>query len=139
MEEKTLLFLKPEIVKERKVGEIISIVERNGFKIVGMKLIKLSEENAKEFYKIHKGKPFFESLVRYISSGPIVSLCLKRENAANVLRELVGATNPKEAKEGTIRQKYGKNIETNAVHASAPNEDPEREIEFFFSPDEIFD
>ncbi len=137
MEERTLLFIKPDIVAEKKTGEIIKILEENGFEILSLKKVKLTKKQVEEFYKIHKGKDFFKSLVEYISSGEIVAVCVKKENAVKDLRKLVGATDPEKAEEGTIRRKFGKNIQKNAVHASAPDENPEREIHFFFSEIEL--
>ncbi len=137
MEERTLLFIKPDIVKEKKTGEIIKIIEENGFEIIAVKKVRLSKKQAEEFYKIHKGKNFFASLIDYITSGDIVVMCVKKENAVNSLRELVGATDPNKALSGTIRKRFGKDIQQNAVHASAPAEDPEREIHFFFSELEL--
>uniref|UniRef100_A0A7C4TJQ7 Nucleoside diphosphate kinase n=1 Tax=candidate division WOR-3 bacterium TaxID=2052148 RepID=A0A7C4TJQ7_UNCW3 len=136
---RTLLIIKPDAVKKNLIGNILKQIVDAGFKIIGMKMVWLNKEQGGKFYEIHKGKEFYNWLVDFISSGPIVVACLKRPEAPQKLREVVGATDPKKAAPGTIRNLYGTSVGENAVHASAPDEDPEREIKFFFEEGEIFD
>lgn len=129
--EKTLAIIKPDVVKEKKIGEIISILEKH-FTIKEMIMTTLSKSEAEEFYKEHKGKDFFNSLIEFMTSGPIVVIVLEGPNATQKLRELVGDTDPQKAKQDTIRKKYGKNLPENAIHASDSQSSAEREIKFFF-------
>ncbi|MEO0076805.1 MAG: nucleoside-diphosphate kinase [candidate division WOR-3 bacterium] len=129
--EKTLLLIKPDAVKNKHIGEIISEIERE-FEIVGIKLTQLNRKQAEEFYAIHQGKDFFPSLIDFMTSGPIVALLLQGDNVRTRLREFIGATDPKMAKPGTIRARFGTSIQQNAVHAANPSEDPDKEISFFF-------
>ncbi len=133
--EKTLLFIKPDGVKRKITGKIISILEKN-FTIKGIKMVKINKKTAERFYEIHKGKEFFESLVDYVTSGPIVAILLSGKDVVNRLRDIVGNTDPEKAKEGTIRRLYGLDIQKNTVHASDSPENAKREISFFFK-DEI--
>ncbi len=137
--DKTLLIIKPDAVKRKLIGNILKHITDAGFKIVAMKMIWLNKEQGGRFYEIHKGKEFYAWLVDFISSGPAVVACLKHTDAPKKLREVVGATDPKKAAPGTIRNLYGTSVGENVVHASAPDEDPQREIDFFFSQQEIFD
>ncbi|MGQ9465508.1 MAG: nucleoside-diphosphate kinase [bacterium] len=137
--DKTLLIIKPDAVKRNLIGNILKHIIDAGFKIAAMKMVWLSKEQGGRFYEIHKGKDFYNWLVDFISSGPVVVACLKCPDAPKKLREVVGATNPKNAAPGTIRNLYGTSVGENVVHASAPDEDPQREINFFFSQQEIFD
>ncbi|MEO0137389.1 MAG: nucleoside-diphosphate kinase [candidate division WOR-3 bacterium] len=137
--DKTLLIIKPDAVKRNLVGNILKHIVDAGFKIVAMKMVWLTKEQGGRFYEIHKGKEFYNWLVDFISSGPVVVACLKSPDAPKRLREVVGATDPKKAAPGTIRNLYGTSVGENVVHASAPDEDPQREINFFFSQQEIFD
>jgi nucleoside-diphosphate kinase len=130
--EKTLLLIKPDAVKRNLIGEILKRTEDAGFKIVDLKMAKLSLPQAKRFYQVHKGKPFFEKLVKYMSSGQVVAVRLERENAVKRLRELVGATDPKDAKRGTIRHDLALDGRRNAVHASDSAGNVEFESKFFF-------
>src|SRR5215468_11027947 len=116
--ERTLTIIKPDAVKKNAVGDIIEQFEKNGFHILGMKMLEISKHQAEQFYAVHAGKPFFGSLTDFMSSGPIVVLALEKDNAIAELRELMGATNPANAKEGTIRKKWASNIENNAMHGS---------------------
>lgn len=136
MLEKTLLIIKPDGVRKKLVGKIISRIEKEGFTILNIKFLKLSLKEAKEFYKIHQGKDFYPSLCEFMASGPIVVILLEGENCRKRLRELVGATDPKKAAKGTIRKEFGSSIQENVVHAANPEEDVEREIKFFF-PDTV--
>ena len=133
--ENTLLFIKPDGVKRKIIGEIISMLEKN-FTIGGIKMVKMSREMAEKFYEVHKGKEFFESLVDYVISGPIVAILLSGEDVISRLREIVGNTDPEKAKQGTIRRLYGIDIQKNTVHASDSPESARREIPFFFEEEE---
>lgn len=130
--EETLLVIKPDAVSQGVVGEIITMVERSGLKITGMVMRRLSRKEAEGFYSIHKGKDFFPGLVEFIISGPVVALRIEGENCRQRVRELAGATDPAQAGPGTIRQRFGISVRANAVHASNPVEDVNREINFFF-------
>ncbi len=136
---RTLLIIKPDAVKRDLAGKILEQIVDAGFKIIGLKMIWLSKAQGGEFYKIHEGKDFYDWLVNFISSGPIVVCCLKAVDAPKKLREVVGATDPKKAAKGTVRNLYGTSVGENVVHASAPDENPEREIQFFFSEQNLFD
>jgi nucleoside-diphosphate kinase len=131
--EQTLSIIKPDSVKNGHIGNIIALYESKGFTIKALKMSHLSKEQASEFYQVHKERPFFNDLVNFISSGPSVALVLERENAVLFHRDVMGATNPKEAAEGTIRQLYGESIDFNAVHGSDSQENASIEIDFFFS------
>ncbi len=132
MLEKTLLIIKPDGVRRKLIGKIISRIEEEGFDILNIKFLKLTMEEAKEFYRIHEGKDFYLSLCEFMANGPIVVLLLAGENAQVRLRKLVGATDPKKAEKGTIRRDFGTSIQENIVHAANPEENVEREIRFFF-------
>ena len=130
--EQTLSIIKPDAVKRGLTGEINTLIEKNKMRIVAQKMLHLSLVDAKGFYFVHKERAFFNDLCEYLSSGPIVVIILERENAVLNNRELMGATNPKDAKEGTIRKKYGISIDKNSVHGSDSLENAKIEIEFFF-------
>jgi nucleoside-diphosphate kinase len=130
--EQTLSIIKPDAVERNLDQEIKNIFLSNSFKIVKEKKIQLEKSDAEKFYKVHQTKPFYNDLCAYLSSGPIVVMILERENAIFSNRELMGATNPKEAKEGTIRKKYGISIDKNSVHGSDSSENAKIEIDFFF-------
>ena len=130
--EKTFSIIKPDATKRNITGKINSLIEDSGLRIVAQKRIKLEKSQAEDFYKIHKDKPFFNDLVDYMTSEPVVIQVLESENAVNKYREIMGATNPKEANEGTIRKKYGVSIDKNSVHGSDSPENAKIEIEFFF-------
>ena len=135
--EQTLSIIKPDAVAKNVIGKIIDRFESNGLRITAMKKIKLTKEDAAKFYEVHKEKPFFNDLCDYMSSGPIVVIVLEGENAVTKNRELMGATNPKEAKPGTIRADFAESIKANAVHGSDSLENATKEITFFFSKREI--
>ncbi len=137
MLERTLAIIKPDAVASKYTGKIIEMLEESGFSIIGMKKIKLSKEDAKKFYIVHKDRPFYDSLTTFMSEGPIIVMVLEKENAIEDYRKLMGATNPEEAEEGTIRKRFGKNIERNAVHGSDSKESASFEIPFFFSEIEL--
>ena len=130
--------LKPDAVADGYTGKIIDKIIEAGFKIQALKLTKLSKEKAEEFYAIHKERPFFNDLVAFMISGPIVAAILEKENAVEDFRTLIGATNPENAAEGTIRRKYAKSIDANAIHGSDSNENAAIESNFFFSSFERF-
>ncbi len=133
MNEKTLAIIKPDAVKKRVIGRIIQRIEDEGFNILGLKMVQLSLEEAKKFYAVHKDKPFYDSLTEFMSSGPIVVLLLEGEQAIKHWREVMGATNPAEARPGTLRREFGFSIERNAVHGSDSPQTAETEIKFFFN------
>lgn len=130
--EKTFLMIKPDAVKRNLIGEILRRVEDAGFRILGLKMDKLSPGKVKRFYQVHKGKSFYEKLVKFVSSGNVVGVLLTRRNAIVKLREVVGATDPKEAKKGTIRRDLATNVTKNAVHASDSLQSFRYEHKFFF-------
>lgn len=134
----TLTMIKPTAVRKGFMGPIITKIEEGGFRIVAMKYLQLSIEQAKEFYAVHKERPFYEDLTTFMSSGPIVAAILEKDNAVQVYREYIGATNPAEAAEGTIRKLYGTDLGQNAVHGSDSDENAQIEADFFFSQEERF-
>ena len=130
--EQTLSIIKPDAVERNLESEIKDIFKNNGFSIVREKKIQIEKSEAEKFYKVHETKPFYNDLCDYLSSGPIVAMVLQKENAVKGNRELMGATNPKEAEDGTIRKKYGISIDKNSVHGSDSINNAEIEINFFF-------
>ena len=134
----TFTMLKPDSIRYGNTGAILDKIVKSGFKIKAMKFTKMTNEKASKFYAIHSERPFFKDLVGYMTSGPIIAAILEKENAVNDFRELIGATNPEEAKEGTIRNMFAKSISENAIHCSDSDENAKIECEFHFSPDEIF-
>ncbi len=136
---KTLLIIKPDSVRRNLIGKILNQIIDADFNVRAMKMVWLSKEQGGEFYAIHKGKDFYDWLVNFISSGPIVVCCLEHPEGPAKLREVVGATDPKKAAQGTVRNLYGSSVGENAVHASAPDENPDREIKFFFNEKELFE
>jgi nucleoside-diphosphate kinase len=132
----TFSIIKPEIVAAKQIGEIITQIEQNGFIIRALDLTQLGIEDAEEFYAVHKDRPFYKDLCTYMASGPIVAMVLEKEDAVAEFRKLIGATNPAEAAEGTIRKRFGKSIEENAIHGSDADETALDEVEFFF-PDMV--
>src|SRR5665647_380088 len=127
----TFTMIKPSAFKSNYTGAILKMINEAGFIIKAMKITRLSKEQAGAFYEIHKGKPFYESLVNFMSSGPIVAAMLEKENAVNDFRTLIGATNPANAAEGTIRKLYAVSLEENAVHGSDSDENANIEADFF--------
>lgn len=132
MTEKTLAIIKPDAVKKNVVGRIIQRIEDEGFQIKAMRMVNLTKDEAKGFYVIHKAKPFYESLTAFMSSGPAVIMMLEREDAIAKWREVMGATDPAQAKLGTLRRAFGFSIESNAVHGSDARETAEWELAYFF-------
>ena len=135
--EKTLSIIKPDAVSKNVVGKIISRFEENGLHLIAGKLIQLDDEMASGFYAEHDGKPFFNDLKKFMTSGPVFVQVLEGENAIQKNRDLMGSTNPQEADPGTIRADFAKSIDANAVHGSDSEMSAEREINYFFSPNEI--
>ena len=131
--EQTLSIIKPDAVERNLQDQIKQEFINNGFEITKEKKIHLSKEEAEKFYKVHESKPFYNDLCAYLSSGPIIAMILQKENAVIDNRKLMGATNPKDAEEGTLRKKYGISIDKNSVHGSDSNENAKIELEFFFS------
>ena len=135
--QRTLSIIKPDAVKKNVIGEIISRFESNGLKLVAAKLIHLNDELASGFYAEHEGRPFFEDLKKFMTSGPVFVQVLEGENAISLNRELMGNTDPKEAAPGTIRADYANSIDANAVHGSDSPESAAREINYFFPEDNL--
>ena len=130
--DETLFMIKPDAVESHKIGVILAEVERGGFDILDIRLVRLSPRDARLFYAVHAGKPFLDELVEFMSSGPAIPCRLRRENAIRALRDLIGTTDPKEAEPGTIRALFAESKGRNAVHASDSPESARAEIEFFF-------
>jgi len=130
--------IKPEAVNAFNTGSILKIIEENGFKLIALKKIHLTKEKAASFYNIHKDKPFFDELVNYMCSGPIIAAILEKDNAVRDFRKLIGSTDPIEAEEGTIRKLYALSKSQNAIHGSDSNENAKIESEFHFNDTELF-
>jgi len=139
MSNKTLAILKPDCVRKNLIGQVLSKINEAGFKIKAMKMVRLTNESASGFYEIHKERPFFNDLLIYMTSGPVVPLALEKENAVEDFRKLIGATNPENAEDGTIRKMYAESIEQNIVHGSDSNENAAIEISHFFSRKELLE
>ena len=135
--EQTLSIIKPDAVERNKIGEITAMLENAGLRIVASKRLKLDQSKASQFYEVHKERPFFQSLCDFMCSGPIVVQVLEGEDAVKRNREIMGATNPEEAAEGTIRKKYALSLEKNSVHGSDSLENAKIEISHFFSEEDI--
>lgn len=134
----TLTIIKPNAVENDIVGPILCMINDAGFYLAAIKTLKLTFDQAEAFYAVHKGKPFYEGLIKFMTSGPVVVAILEKENAVEAYRELMGPTDPSEAKEGTIRHRFGESIQKNAVHGSDSDENAMLEIGFFFSKHERF-
>lgn len=134
----TFTMIKPDAVGKGHIGAILAKINEGGFKIVALKLTKLSDQRAGQFYEVHKHRPFYQELVTFMSSGPIVAAILEKNNAVEDFRTLIGATNPAEAAPGTIRQLFADSIGENAIHGSDSDENAAIESAFFFSKTEIF-
>jgi nucleoside-diphosphate kinase len=135
--QRTLTIIKPDAVRKNAIGDIIEQFEKNGFSILCMKMLEISKHQAEQFYAVHANKPFFGSLTDFMSSGPVVALALEKENAIADLRKLMGATNPANAEEGTIRKKWASSIELNAIHGSDADDTARFELSFFFAGYEL--
>ena len=131
--EKTLAIIKPDATKRNIIGEIISIIENSKFKVIRLSSMILTESKAKEFYDIHSSKPFFDALIEYMTSGMIVVIVLEKDNAVKEFRDLIGDTNPDNAKDGTIRKKFALNQSNNSIHGSDSNENAIKEINLIFN------
>ena len=137
MSNKTLAIIKPDAVGNGYTGKIIDRIISAGFKIRAARLMHLSHEQAENFYAVHRGRPFYNDLVDFMTSGPCMPMALEHEDAVNAFRELIGATNPADATEGTIRKDFAENVQNNAVHGSDSDENAQKEIAFFYSTDQI--
>ena len=131
--ERTFSILKPDAVAAGHAGEILTMLEQAGFRIVGMRMLKLTQQQAEGFYAVHRERPFFSSLVKFMTEGRIVALALEREDAVRKLREVMGATNPANAAEGTVRKQFAESIERNCIHGSDSPETAAVELSYFFS------
>jgi nucleoside-diphosphate kinase len=131
--ERTFSIIKPDAVAAGQAGDILAMIQQAGFKILGLRMTRLTEAQAQGFYAVHRERPFFAGLVKFMTEGPIIVMALEREDAVKKLREVMGATNPANAAEGTIRKKFASNIERNCVHGSDAPETAEVELRFFFS------
>jgi nucleoside-diphosphate kinase len=136
--ERTLVLIKPDAVGQRKIGEIVRRFEAQGLQVVGLKMVFLKRQEGARFYQVHQDKPFYQGLIEFIASGPIVAIILDGKEAISRVRELMGSTDPAEAKEGTIRHQMGTTVQQNAVHGSDSLTSAAREIPFFFNQMEIF-
>ena len=138
MTNRTFTMIKPDATEKGSTGGILEMINAAGFRIVAMKMTHLSKEKAGQFYEVHKERPFYGELVEFMSRGPITAAILEKENAVEAFRKLIGATNPEQAEEGTIRKRFAKSIESNAVHGSDSDENAQIEGDFFFGEDEKF-
>ncbi len=139
MSNRTLAILKPDCVKKNLIGKVITQIQDAGFTVLGMKMVKLTEDSAKGFYEVHEARPFFKDLIVYMTSGPCVPIALEKENAVEDFRKLIGATDPAKAAEGTIRKLYAASIQENIVHGSDSDENASKEISHFFSSKELLE
>jgi nucleoside-diphosphate kinase len=135
--ERTLTIIKPDSTSAGHIGDIVADIEKAGFRILGIKMVRLTKEQAEAFYAVHRERPFYRDLVNFMTQGPVVPLALERENAIATLRELMGATDSKKAAKGTIRNKFGTDIERNAIHGSDAPETAAVELAFFFNQTEL--
>jgi nucleoside-diphosphate kinase len=131
--ERTFSIIKPDAVAAGQAGQILAMIQEAGFKILAMRMTRLTEAQAREFYGVHSARPFFGGLVKFMTEGPIVVMALERENAIKGLREVMGATNPANAAEGTVRKRFAADIERNCIHGSDAPETAGQELRFFFS------
>ena len=137
MSERTLTILKPDAVAAGRVGAILEQLESEGFRFLGMKRMRLSAEQARAFYAVHRDRPFYDALVRFMTEGPVVVVALSRADAVGHLRRTMGATDSRKAEPGTVRQRHGTDIERNAIHGSDSPENAAKEVAFFFSESEL--
>lgn len=131
--QRTFSIIKPDAVAAGNAGNIIALLEKNGFRVVGLRMTRLSREHAEGFYAVHRERPFFGSLVEFMSQGPVIAMALEREDAVRKLRDVMGATNPAQAADGTIRKLFAESIERNAIHGSDAPETAEAELRYFFT------
>ncbi|MDZ7767068.1 MAG: nucleoside-diphosphate kinase [Melioribacteraceae bacterium] len=139
MSNRTLAILKPDCVEKNLIGKVVNHIQEAGFKVFGMKMVRLTKDSAGGFYEVHKERPFFNDLLTYMTSGPCVPIALEKENAVEDFRKLIGATNPENAEEGTIRKLYAESIERNIVHGSDSDENAAKEISHFFTRKELLE
>ena len=139
MKERTLVLLKPDTINRRLSGEIIARFEKKGLRIIGLKMLWVSREIAEKHYEVHRGKPFYESLINYITSAPLIAMVLEGSNVISVVRKMMGSTNGQEAEQGTIRGDYSMSVQNNLVHGSDSKESADREIKIFFRDEELID
>ena len=137
MTERTLAILKPDCVQKNLVGQVLSRIEKAGFTLLGVKMVRLTRETAGGFYAVHRGRPFYDELVRFMSSGVCVPIALEKENAVDDFRKLIGATDPKDAEPGTVRKDFASSKGENIVHGSDSAENGKIEVAFFFSEKEL--
>ena len=130
--ERTLAIIKPDSVRNKQIGSIINHIEKEGFEIIGIEMLKLTKERAQAFYAVHKERPFFNDLVEFMISGPIIAIALEKENAVDDWRKAMGATDPADAEDGTVRKLYGTSKGENAVHGSDSLHNAKQEISFYF-------
>lgn len=135
--QKTFSIIKPDAVASGKAGKILALLEENGFRIVALRMTKLSQSQAEGFYAVHRERPFYGSLVKFMTEGPVIVMALERADAVKKLREVMGATNPANAAEGTVRKLYAESIERNAIHGSDAPETAAEELKFFFNSVEL--
>ena len=133
----TFSIIKPDAVSTGKAGKILALLEANGFRVAALKMLKLSQPQAEGFYAVHRERPFFGSLVKFMTEGPVIVMALQREDAVKKLREVMGATNPANAADGTIRKLFAESIERNAIHGSDAPETAEQELRYFFTTQEL--
>ena len=131
--EQTFAIIKPDAVEKKYVGQIIALIEKSGFELAALKKVQLSREEAEAFYAVHAQRPFFKELVSFMTRGPVIVMVLEKKDAVASWRELMGATNPAQAKEGTVRKQFGTDVQQNAVHGSDSLENAQKEIAFFFT------
>jgi len=131
--ERTFSIIKPDAVAAGQAGEILAMIQQAGFRVLGLRMTRLTEAQAQGFYAVHSARPFFAGLVKFMTEGPIIVMALEREDAIKKLREVMGATNPANAAEGTVRKRFAANIERNCIHGSDASETAEVELRFFFS------
>jgi len=137
MSNRTFTIIKPDSVRKGNFGKIISRLESEGFRIIGLKKVALGQRQAEGFYAVHRERPFFGSLVEYMTSGPVYVAALERDNAVTTLRQVMGATDPQKAEANTIRKEFGESIEQNAIHGSDSDENAKIEISYFFAESEL--
>jgi nucleoside-diphosphate kinase len=135
--QKTFSIIKPDAVASGNAGKILSLLEQNGFRVVALRMTKLSQAQAEGFYDVHRARPFFGSLVKFMTEGPVIVMALEREDAVKKLRDVMGATNPANAAEGTVRKLYAESIERNAIHGSDALETAAEELKYFFNSIEL--
>ena len=133
----TLAIIKPDAVSGGKAGKVLALLEEKGFKVRALRMMQLTQQQAEEFYAVHRERPFYGSLVKFMTSGPAIPLVLQKDNAVTALRDAIGATDPAEAADGTVRKLYAESKERNAIHASDSVENAVREIAFFFATSDV--